>query len=118
MAKTNIPGVIVSKTVPWTAKGWVFKRAPAWMGNREALSVYQLKQNIRLAEAAHAAYGTKGKMNYKGFNMPAIAVKIAPQISGSVGGKTPAERARIRHEEVTPRSIEALRAILARKGGA
>lgn len=115
MAKTNIPGVIVSKTVAWTSKGWVFKRAAPWMGNREKLSPFQLKQDIRLAEAATAEYGTRGKLPYKGFSMPAVAVKIAPKISGSVGGMTRADRARMRHE-ATPTSIAGLRAILARKG--
>lgn len=115
MARTNIPGVIVSKTVPWTAKGWVFKRAAPWMGNREALSAYQLKQCIRLAEAATAEYGTRGKLFYKGFSMPAVAVKIAPKITGSVGGMTRADRARMKHE-ATGTSIAGLKAILARKG--
>lgn len=115
MARTNIPGVIVSKTVPWTAKGWIFKRAAPWMGNRDALSVYQLKQCIKLAEAATAEYGTRGKLSYKGFSMPAVAVKIAPKISGSVGGMTAADRAAARHGR-TGASIAGLRAILARKG--
>lgn len=118
MARTNIPGVIVSKTVPWTAKGWVFKKAAPWMGNRRALSVFQLKQNIKLAEAATTLYGTKGKLPYKGFNMPAVAVKIAPSIKGSVGGKTRADRARERHEIATPASISQLKSLLAEKGGA
>ena len=117
MARTNIPGVTVSKTVPWTAKGWIFKRAAPWMGNRRALSVYQLKQCIRLAEAATEQYGTKGKLPYKGFNMPAVAVKIASKISGSVGGMTRADRSRARHE-ATSASISSLKALLAEKGGA
>ena len=117
MAKTNIPGVIVSKTVPWTAKGWIFKKAAPWMGNRGLLSAFQLKQNIKLAEAATAQFGTRGKLSYKGFNMPAVAVKIVPLISGSVGGMSRADRAKARHER-TPASITSLKTLLTAKGGA
>lgn len=117
MAKTDIPGVIVSKTVAWTPKGWIFKKAAPWMGKRGLLSQFQLKQTIKLAEAATALYGTRGKLQYKGFNMPAVAVKVAPTIRGSVGGMTRADRARARHE-ATPASISSLKAILTAKGGA
>jgi hypothetical protein len=49
--------------------------------------------------------------------MPAVAVKIVPSISGSVGGMTKADRARARHER-TPQSITSLKALLTQKGGA
>ena len=122
MAKTRIPGIIIAQVPPWTrgtkaARGYVFKRAPKWMDNLEALSVYQLKQCLALAKAAEDLYGTRGKLRYKGVDMPAIAVKIAPKISGSKGGKTRAERSEERHRDVTPLTISRLESLIREKGG-
>ena len=124
MAKTGIPGIIIAHVPPWTlgkkaARGYIYKRGPPWMNNRAALSVPQLKACIALAEAAHAAYGTKGKLPYKGVMMPAVAVKVAETVPKGAkvhGGLTREERARLRHEAASA-SIATLKSLLAQKGG-
>lgn len=122
MARTGIPGVIISFTVPWALgkkaqRGYIFKRAAPWMANVSALSVYQLNQCLKLANAATGLYGTRGKLPYKGVSMPAVAVKVAPAIRGSVGGMTRADRARLHHETAATR-IAVLRALIEAKGAA
>ena len=110
--------MLVCKPPPWTAKPYYLRKPPAWYGNRNALSGPQLKACIALAEAATAAYGTKGKTPYKGFNMPAVAVKVAmtvPKGPGAHGGLKPEERARRAHEAASA-SIASLKSVLARKG--
>lgn len=120
MARTGIPGVHVSFVVPWALgkkaqRGYIFKRGAPWTANVAALSVYQLKQALKLAEAATGEYGKRGKLPYKGVAMPAVAVQVAAKIRGSVGGMKPAERARLRHEAAGTR-IAVLRALLEAKG--
>jgi hypothetical protein len=125
MARTKIPGVIISMAVPWAlgakaARGYYFKRAAPWMGNRAALSAPQLKACIALASAATEAYGKRGKAPYKGVNMPIVAVEVAkkvPKGAKAHGGLTREERSKLRHE-ATPASIENLKALLAKKAAA
>jgi hypothetical protein len=119
MARTGIPGVHVSFVVPWALgkkaqRGYIFKTGAPWTKNVSALSLFQLRQCLKLAEAATAQYGTRGKLPYKGVSMPAVAVKIAPKITGSVGGMSRADRAKARHEATSAR-IDALRALIAAK---
>jgi hypothetical protein len=76
-----------------------------------------LKAAIALAKAATGAYGTRGKMRYKGVSMPAVAVKVAmavPKGARAHGGKTIAERAAERHATAAA-SIAALEALLSTK---
>lgn len=122
MARTRIPGVILSFTVPWALgakglRGYVFKRAAPWTGNAAALSVFQLKQCLKLAEAATALYGQRGKLPYKGVNMPAVAVRVVTSLRGSTGGMTRAQRAAAHHGVAATR-IAVLRALIEAKGGA
>lgn len=124
MARTDIPGVIIASVPPWTlgrkaARGFIFKKAPPWMGNRAALSVPQLKANLALANVATEAYGTRGKEMYKGVAMPKVAVAVAkgvPKGPGVHGGVSPEERSRAAHEAAGA-SIASLRSLIAAKGG-
>jgi len=117
MAK-GVFGLIVARPVPWTAKTYVLKTPPPWMGNRNALSPPQLKACIALSRAATAAYGKRGKLPYKGFSMPIVAVEVAKTVTkgaGVHGGLTREERARRAHETAGA-SIASLEAILAGRG--
>jgi len=109
-------GLLVCRPVPWTAKPFYWRKPPPWFGNRNALNKAQLGACIALGEAATAAYGTKGKTPYKGFNMPSVAVKVAMACAGkSYGGLSREERARRAHEAAAA-SLTSLRTILAHKG--
>lgn len=105
-------GLIVAKSPPWSGKPYVLKTPPPWAGNRNALSNAQKKACIALGDAAFTAYGTKGKIPYKGFNMPAVAVKVAtavPKGEGVHGGKS-RETRRTEAHEASRASLDALRA--------
>lgn len=118
MAKTMIPGVHISFFPPWSRRLIGFKRGAPWTGDASKLSLPQLKACLSLAEAAYAAYGTMGKVRYKGVSMPAVAVEVAKTVKSGVGihgGLTPAERRREAHE-LASSSIAALRALIAAKG--
>jgi len=115
MARTAIPGVHVSFFPEWSRKLFGFKRGAPWTGDSSKLSVPQLKACLALATAANGAYGTMGKIRYKGKNMPAVAVEVAKAVStgpGVHGGLKPSERRRLRHEAAGA-SIAALRALIA-----
>jgi len=117
MAKTRIPGVHISFFPPWSRKLFGFKQGAPWTGDASKLSVPQLKACLSLATAANGAYGTTGKIRYKGKNMPAVAVEVAKKVSkgpGVHGGVTPSERRRLQHEAASS-SIAALRALIEAK---
>lgn len=111
-------GLIVAKGPAWSRKPWILKTPPPWYRNRNALSGPQIKACLALAEAATAAYGTKGKTPYKGVSMPSVAVKVAtavPKGPGVHGGLSPDQRAARAHEAAAA-SIASLRSLLAAKG--
>jgi len=117
MARTQIPGVHISFFPPWSRKLFGFKRGAPWTGDVGKLSLPQLKACLALAEAAYDAYGTMGKVYYKGKNMPAVAVEVAKKVrkgAGVHGGVKPAERRRLRHEAAEA-SIAALKALIEAK---
>jgi hypothetical protein len=120
MARTGLPGVHISWAVPWSRRPVIFKRGAPWTGAASKLSVPQLKAALALAKAATAAYGTRGKIRYKGVSMPAVAVKVATTVSKGArvhGGKTIADRASEAHATAAA-SIAALEALLATKTAA
>ena len=111
-------GLIVAKGPPWSRKAWILKTPPPWFRNRNALSTPQIKACLALAEAATAAFGTRGKTMYKGVSMPSVAVKVASTVAKGAsvhGGLSKEERARRTHEAATA-SIASLRSLLATKG--
>lgn len=111
-------GLIVAKGPPWSRKPWILKTPPPWFRNRNALSAPQIKACLALSEAATAAFGTRGKIMYKGVSMPAVAVKVAgvvPKGPGVHGGLSREERGRRQHEAASA-SIASLRALLTAKG--
>jgi hypothetical protein len=111
-------GLIVAKGPAWSRKPWILKTPPPWYRNRNALSSPQIKACLALAEAATAAYGTKGKTQYKGVSMPSVAVKVATTVAkgaGVHGGLTREERGRRAHEAAAA-SIASLRSLLTAKG--
>lgn len=95
--------VIVANTPAWTRKkhGLVIKEynLPPALELGTPLGAQQMK----LMNAAHSSRGVTGKMRYKGVSMPAIAVKIAGEIGGSVGGKTKAQRAQEAYDATSKR---------------
>lgn len=110
-------GLLICHSPPWSRRKKHMRRAPAWYQNRNALSAPQLKACLALARAATAAYGKRGKVKYKGVNMPVVAVEVAlkvPKGSKVHGGLSKAERATRAHE-VAPASIASLEAVLATK---
>jgi hypothetical protein len=95
------------------------KKPSAWTGNSEALNAHQLKACIALGEAAKSKRGTFGKDTYKGVSMPKVAVEIAkivPRGEGAHGGERMADRRTRMHAKADVR-LDALRALLAKKGG-
>lgn len=115
--------VITAAPVPWTLKklplGLTLKTGPPWMTNPAALSGPQLKACIALATVATSAYGTRGKLPYKGVAMPAIAVKVAasPEVKKGekvYGGMSRKERAELAHGMASTR-IATLRMMLEAK---
>jgi len=113
MARTGIGRVHLVWFPPWSKRPMGFKRGAPWTDNVKALSAPQLKACVALAEAAYAAYGTRGKIN----GIPAVAIKVqaaVPAGPGVHGGVSPAERARISHD-ATAKRISALRALIAMK---
>lgn len=113
-------GLLVAKGPAWSRKPWILKTPPPWYKNREALSPAQLKACIALGEAAMGAFGTRGKRQYKGVSMPAVAVEVAARVPkgvGAHGGVSPEQRRQQRHSAATA-SLEGLRSILQRKGAA
>lgn len=93
MAKTGIPGTIIAH-LPWWAKGAKAVRGYVFKKYHFPGSVYQKKQQLRLARAATAQFGqVKGFIN----GVPAVAATIASQISGPVGGMTKAQRREVAH---------------------
>jgi hypothetical protein len=112
-------GLIVAKGPAWSRKEWILKTPPPWYRNRGALSGPQLKACIALATAATGAFGTRGKQQYKGVSMPAVAVKVAttvPKGPKAHGGLSRQERADRNHASAAT-SIDGLRSILAQRGG-
>lgn len=111
-------GLLVAKGPAWSRKPWILKTPPPWYRNRGALSAPQIKACLALAEAATAAFGTRGKISYKGVSMPAVAVKVATTVAKGAtvhGGLSKDERARRQHEAAST-SIAGLRSLLAAKG--
>lgn len=100
MAREPMFGLIVAKAPPWSRKKMCLKTPPPWCGNRNALSNPQKKACAALGDAAFAAFGTTGKTQYKGVNMPSVAVKVAttvPKGEKAHGGKSKDERRNDRH---------------------
>ena len=100
MAREPMFGLIVAKAPPWSRKKMILKSPPPWVGNRNALSNPQKKACAALGDAAFAAFGTTGKTQYKGVNMPSVAVKVAtsvPKGEKAHGGKSRDERRNERH---------------------
>jgi len=114
MAREPMFGLIVAHAPPWSRHKLILKTPPPWAGNRDALSVPQLKACAALADAAYGAFGTKGKMQYKGVNMPAVAVKVAiavPKGEKAHGGKSEDERRNERHAAASA-SIASLKTLI------
>jgi len=106
--------LLISETPPWSEKPYILKARPVTADNPTDL---QLQQRLRLAEAAFNLYGqVRGKVMYKGKLMPAICARIAPQISGSIGGPERAQARREMRHEAARRHIEQMRAKLAEMG--
>lgn len=104
-------GIITAKAPPNTLKstplpGTIIKSYYV------PFSEFQVKQMIKLGEAATAKYGTTGKLMYKGVPMSRLAVEIIPSITGSVGGMTKDARRAAKHD-VARASIDSLKAMLA-----
>jgi hypothetical protein len=112
-------GLLVAKAVPWSRKQPVIlKSPPPWYKNRNALSAPQLKACLALARAATGAYGTRGKIPYKGVSMPAVAVKVAgavPKGASVHGGLSRSDRASRAHSAAGA-SIAGLESLLTQKG--
>jgi len=93
-----LSGLQVYISVPWAKKPLTFRNPPSWAPKKvENLSGPQLKAVYALAKAAYEqAYGKKGKV--KGLPIGAFIVQQAVPKGATVhGGKTPAERAELRH---------------------
>jgi hypothetical protein len=107
-------GLIVAKAPPWSRKRMYLRTPAPWVGNRNALSNPQKKACAALADAAYAAFGTMGKIFYKGVSMPAVAVKVAaavPKGEKAHGGKSKDERRNERHAAASA-SIASLKALI------
>ena len=73
--QTDILGkVVVARAPPWSRKGTVIKNYPSSAQNPSDL---QLRARVAFARAAHAAFGTKGKIN----GMPAVCQAIKANYS-------------------------------------
>ena len=119
MARLGIGRVHIAWAVPWSRRPIIFKQGAPWTKNAGALSTPQLKACLALARTATAAYGTMGKLQYKGVSMPAVAVKVAAGVAKGAkihGGKTLRERAEERHALAGAR-IAALEALISARGG-
>jgi hypothetical protein len=98
----------------WTKKPLIFRNPPPWVMGVDLLSDGQLKAAYALARAAFEfAFGKRGKVRYKGMNLPIGAATVAyavPKGAKVHGGMTKAERAEIRHKmaEVTIAYLESL----------
>jgi hypothetical protein len=107
-----LPGAVSQ----WTRKQLIIRNPPPWVLGVENLSGPQLKACWALAKAAHDyAYGKRGKVKYKGLNLPisaAIVAEAVPKGAKVHGGRTRAERAEERHlmAEVMLSYLEALAA--------
>jgi len=92
-----LPGAVAQ----WTRKPLIIRNPPPWVLGVENLSDAQLKACYALAKAAHDyAYGKRGKVKYKGLNLPIGAVIVAEAVPKGAkvhGGRTRAERAEERH---------------------
>jgi len=97
----TLPGMQVYFSVPWARKPITLRPGPPWMGKVENLSGPQLLAAYALAKAAYEfAYGKKGKIRYKGVNLPIGAALVAMSVPKGAkvhGGKTREERAAERH---------------------
>ena len=114
MAREPMFGLIVAKAPPWSRKRMYLRTPAPWVGNRNALSNPQKKACAALADAAYAAFGTMGKIFYKGVSMPAVAVKVAaavPKGEKAHGGKSKDERRNERHAAASA-SIASLKALI------
>jgi hypothetical protein len=70
--------VLIAKPVGWSFKSFYYQRyhsipGPTGQGNQGIV-------RRALAQAAIASFGTKGKQQYKGKAMPAVAVRVAAGI--------------------------------------
>jgi hypothetical protein len=113
--KGALSGLQVYLSVPWAKKPVTFRNPPAWAPAKvEELSGPQLMAAYSLARAAYEfAWGQKGKIRYKGRNIPIGAFIVAQAVSkgaGVHGGKTREERAALRHKaaETTLAYLESL----------
>jgi len=113
-------GLLVCKAPPWSRKPLYLRSPPPWYRNRAGLSAPQLSACLALARAATGAFGKRGKVMYKGVNMPIVAVEVAKAVPKGAkvhGGLTREERARRRHDMAST-SIAGLESLLATKKGA
>ena len=95
MGKTGIPGVIIA-SVPWWTKGSKAVKGYVWKKYHFPGSIFQRKQQLKLARAATAQFGrVSGFIN----GVPAVGATIADQIKGSVGGMTNDQRREIAHRK-------------------
>lgn len=121
MVKTGIGRVHLSWGVPWSRRTIVMKRGAPWTGDAGQLSVFQLRACLSLAEGAYSLFDNKearGKIRYKGVNMPAIAVLVGERVKkgiGIYGGPTPEDKRR-RDHKTAESTIAALRALIEAKG--
>ena len=83
-------------------------------------SLPQLMAAYALAKAAYEfGYGKKGKIRYKGKNLPIVAYIVAqsvPKGAGVHGGKTPEERREERHAAAAA-TLAFLESLIRARGG-
>jgi hypothetical protein len=118
--KGALSGLQVYLSVPWAKKPLTFRNPPPWAPAKvESLSGPQLLAAYSLAKAAYDfAWEQKGKIRYKGRNIPIGAVIVAQAVSkgaGVHGGKTIEERAKLRHAAAAT-TIAYLESLIRTKG--
>jgi len=121
MTKLRAPaGLQIYFSVPWARKPITFRRGPPWMDKVENLSLPQLSAAYALARAAYEfAFRKRGKIRYKGLNLPIGAVMVAQSVPKGAkvhGGKTREERAEERHAAAAA-TIAYLESLIRTKGG-
>jgi len=118
--KGPLAGLQVYISVPWAKKRITFRNPPDWAEKVENLSLPQLMAAYSLAKAAYEfAWDKKGKIKYKGRNIPIGAFIVAQAVSkgaGVHGGKTLEERRAERHAAAEA-TIAYLESLIRTKGG-
>jgi len=119
-----LKGMQIYFSVPWSRKPLTLRSGPPWqLRGLDGLSLPQLKAVEALVDTmVNTVYGNvKGKVSYKGVDMPASAVTLATTLAKNKltgpkvhGGMTPAERAAKRHEAALA-TLAYIRSLIAEK---